>query len=267
VSALTFELRQKPRERLDLSPLTPTGLAGMARKDIEALEIDTTSGTLRVGDVFKLSGKDVASLRFVGTDARCDWLGSRLSEGEIVIDGAAGAYLGAAMSGGRLMLKGDAGPFAGAAMSGGSIDIDGNAGERAGGLMVDEVFGMRGGRLSIAGNAGPMLAERMRRGIITVGGSAGDFAGARVVAGTILFLGQVGRFAGYGSKRGSLIFKHEPKEILPTFADCGVIEFTYLKLLERGLRKDGLTVSLGRRARRLMGDMAAMGKGEMLILT
>ncbi len=266
MSALTFKMKQRPDQRVDLSCLTPDRLAGVKAKDIEALHIGTTRTKLCVGDLFKVSGDETSNIRFVDTDHRCDYIGSRFSEGQIVIDGDAGAYLGASMKGGTLTLKGDAGPYAGAAMSGGTLDIGGNAGERAGGVLVGEVHGMRGGRLIIRGDAGPMLAERMRRGIITVCGDAGDYAGARVVAGTIVLLGKVGRFAGYGCKRGTLIFKKEPKEILPTFADCGVIEFTYLTLLERHLKEHDVKLRLPRRAQRLMGDMATLGKGEMLIL-
>lgn len=266
MSALTFELKQRPAERLNLSALRPSRLADLTSKEIEALAVGTTRGTLQVGDLFKVSGNKAEHVRFVGTDDRCDHIGGRMSQGEVLIDGDAGAYLGAGMSGGSVSLKGNAGPYAGAAMSGGSIDVKGDVGERAGGVTVGEIFGMRGGRLSIGGDAGPMLGERMRRGIITVAGNAGDYAGTRVVAGTILILGKVGRFAGYGSKRGSLILKKEPKEILPTFADCGVVEFTYLNLLEHDLRRAGIKVDLGRKARRLMGDMADVGKGEMLIL-
>jgi formylmethanofuran dehydrogenase subunit C len=53
---------------------------------------------------------------------------------------------------------------------------------------------------------------------------------------------------------------------LPTFGDCGVMEFDYLRLLERWLCETGKSIKLGGRARRLMGDQAALGKGEMLIL-
>jgi hypothetical protein len=37
-------------------------------------------------------------------------------------------------------------------------------------------------------------------------------------------------------------------------------------LLEHWLRETGRPVRLGGRARRLMGDMSVLGKGEMLIL-
>ncbi|MCJ7653576.1 MAG: formylmethanofuran dehydrogenase subunit C [Actinobacteria bacterium] len=266
MSALTFELKGKPGQRLDLSPLTPARLKDLKPKEIEALVIGTTRVPVTVGDAFKVKGKDVSALRFVGTDARCDKIGAALTEGEIVVEGDAGAYLGAGMKGGKIEVKGSAGVLAGASMSGGSIAIDGDAGERAGGVLVGDNFGMKGGLLTIGGNAGSLLGERMRRGFVIVGGDAGDYAGGRMFAGTILLKRQVGRVAGYGLRRGSLIFMEEPKELLPTFGDCGVLEFDYLRLLEHWLRESGRPIALGDRARRLMGDMAAVGKGEMLIL-
>ena len=266
MSALTFELKGKPDQRLDLSPLIPARLKGLKSKEIEALAIGTTRVKLSVGDAFKVKGNDTGSLRFVGTDARCDKIGAELTEGEVVVEGDAGAYLGDRMKGGKIEVKGGAGVLAGASMSGGSITIAGDAGERAAGIAVGETLGMRGGQLTINGNAGPLLGERMRRGFVIVGGNAGDYAGGRMVAGTILFKRGVGRYAGFGLRRGSLILVEEPKDLLPTFCDCGVMEFDYLRILDRWLRTTGQRVSLGDRARRLMGDMAALGKGEMLIV-
>jgi formylmethanofuran dehydrogenase subunit C len=266
VSALVFELKAKPDQRLDLSPLVPSRLKHLKPKEIEALAIGTTREKLTVGDAFKLKGDDASTLSFVGTDLRCDKIGAALSDGEIVVDGDAGAYLGAGMKGGTIEVKGNAGVLTAASMARGSITVSGSVGERAGGVAVGETLGMRGGVLAIGGNAGPMLGERMRRGLIVVGGDAGDYAGGRMVAGTILFKRGVGVGAGYGLRRGSLIFLKEPKDILPTFGDCGVLEFDYLRLLERSFRNAGKPIRLGDRARRLMGDMSVLGKGEMLIL-
>jgi formylmethanofuran dehydrogenase subunit C len=111
-----------------------------------------------------------------------------------------------------------------------------------------------------------MLGERMRRGLVIVAGGAGDYAGARMIAGTIVLKGRVGRFAGYGLRRGSLILGKEPEHLLPTFGDCGVLDFNWLRVLDRALQATGARVKLKARARRLMGDMAVLGKGEMLIL-
>jgi formylmethanofuran dehydrogenase subunit C len=266
VSALVFELKHKPDQRLDLSPLVPSRLKSLKGKRIEDLAIGTTRAKLTVGDVFKVKGKDAGVLRFVGTDARCDKIGAGLTEGEIMVDGNAGAYLGAGMKRGKIEVKGSAGVLAGASMAGGSLSVSGNVGERAGGILVGETMGMKGGVLTIGRNAGPMLGERMRRGMVIVKGDAGDYAGARAIAGTIVFKRGVGRNAGYGLRRGSLIFLEEPNEILPTFGDCGVMEFDYLRLLEHWFAQTGKKIRFGGRARRLMGDMSVLGKGEMLIL-
>lgn len=266
MSALVFELKAKPEQRLDLSPLIPSRLRDLKPKEIEALSIGTTREKLTVGDAFKTKGQDAGALRFAGTDARCDMIGAGLTDGEIVVEGDAGAYLGAGMKGGKIEVKGSASVLAGASMAGGSIAIAGDAGERAAGIHVGETMGMKRGILTIGGNAGPMLGERMRRGLVIVGGDAGDYAGGRMIAGTIVFKRRVGRHAGYGLRRGSLICLEEPKDILPTFGDCGVMEFDYLRLLEHWFRAAGKKISLGDRARRLMGDMAVLGKGEMLIL-
>jgi formylmethanofuran dehydrogenase subunit C len=125
---------------------------------------------------------------------------------------------------------------------------------------------MRGGFIVIGGDAGALIGERLRRGLIVVGGKAGDYAGGRMIAGTILLQGGAGRYAGYGNRRGSLIFADKPRHLMPTYVDSGVMEFDYLRLLETWLREQGLRIRLGGRARRLMGDMAVLGKGEMLIL-
>jgi formylmethanofuran dehydrogenase subunit C len=106
----------------------------------------------------------------------------------------------------------------------------------------------------------------MRRGLIIGRGGAGDYAGGRMIAGTILLRGRVGRFAGYGLRRGTLILDKEPKELLPTFGDCGVLDFNWLRILDRQLKASDGRFKLSFRARRLMGDMAVLGKGEMLIL-
>jgi formylmethanofuran dehydrogenase subunit C len=266
VSALTFELKMKPDQRLDLAPLIPSRLKDLKAKEIEALSIGTTRAKLTVGDAFKVKGSDAAKLHFIGTDGRCDRIGAGLDQGEIAVDGDVGAYLGAGMKRGKIEVKGNAGVLAGASMTGGGLSVSGDVGERAGGILVGETMGMKGGVLTIGGKAGAMLGERMRRGLVIVSGDAGDYAGARVIAGTVVFKRGVGRNAGYGMRRGSLIFLEEPKHILPTFGDSGVMEFDYLRLLEQWFRHTGKTIKLGDRARRLMGDMSVLGKGEMLIL-
>ena len=266
MSALTLRFASKSKDRFDLSALTPAGLAGLSQAEIEGLSIGTTREKVIVGDVFKLKGKDAAKLRLIGTTDRCDRIGQGLRDGEMLVGGDAGAYLGAKMRGGTLRITGSAGPFAGGSMRGGILEIEGDAAERAGGMVIGERFGMRGGRLSIKGKAGPMLAERMRRGLIIVEGGAAEYACARTIAGTVCIKGRVGPYAGFAMRRGTMILAKEPKDLLPTFVESGIMDFEYLRLLARELRSEEIAFKLRARARRLMGDMSVLGKGEMLIL-
>lgn len=266
MSALTFELKHTPDQRLDLSPLVPVKLASLNRKEIEALQIGTTRQELTVGDAFKVKGKDAEHLHFIGTDERCDKIGAGLVGGGITVDGNVGMLLGTRMEHGKIVVNGSAGVLAGASMSGGHIAISRNVGDQACGVGLGDTMGMKGGFVTIGGNAGGLLGERMRRGLVVVGGKAGDYAGGRMIAGALVLKRGAGRYAGYGNRRGSLIFMEKPRNILPTFSDCGVMEFDYLRLLEQWLRGQGMSLRLGAKARRLMGDMAVLGKGEMLIL-
>jgi formylmethanofuran dehydrogenase subunit C len=266
VSALSFELKERPTQRLDLSSLVPSRLDGLNRKQIEALSVSTTREAITVGDAFKVKGKDAQRLHFTKTDDRCDKIGAKLSGGEIVVDGDAGMLLGAQMKRGKISVHGSAGVSVGASMTGGEISVRRDVGDQAGGVAFGETFGMKGGCISIGGDAGSLVGERLRRGLIVVGGKAGDYAGGRMVAGTIVLRGGVGRYAGYGNRRGSLILADKPRHLMPTYVDSGVMEFDFLRLLETWLREQGMRIRLGGRARRLMGDMAVLGKGEMLIL-
>lgn len=108
----------------------------------------------------------------------------------------------------------------------------------------------------------------MRRGAILVESNAGDYCGSRMIAGTIAVLGEIGESAGWAMQRGTLLMAKAPRQLLPTFNDCGSHELNFLPLLLRSWR--GLpgrfgSLELGTRVRRYMGDGANGGKGEILI--
>ena len=117
MTALTLRFATKSSERFDLSALTPERLKGMKQKAIEALPIGITRDPAKVGDVFKLKGDDPAKLRLIGTSRVCDNIGRGMKDGEIVVDGDAGAYLGATMRGGKISVSGSTGPYAGGSMA------------------------------------------------------------------------------------------------------------------------------------------------------
>ena len=269
MSALTLSLKAPPRQRLDSSPLLPERLAGLDMGAIARIELASGNRGLPVGDLFDIAAGDPAELRLEGGCDRLDYIGRDMTAGRIVVEGDAGAYLGLGMTGGALRVHGTVGAWAAAEMRGGEIEIDGAAGDFLGGALPGSMRGMGGGLVVLRGAAGARAGDRMRRGVIVVEGALGPYAGSRMIAGTLAACGpSVGPCPGFAMTRGSLILCAAPQHILPTFADCGGHDLGFLRLLGRALagRCRGLAwLADGARVRRLAGDAAAGGKGEILI--
>jgi len=260
-------LRARPPERLDLSPLVAHRLAGQSAAAIEAIELQTTRHKIRVGDVFDLRLGDIERIRIEGGCDRLDRIGAQMTAGEIAVEGDAGILLGGRMTGGRLTVSGHVGPMAASGMSGGRIEIFGDAGARLGGPLSGETAGMRGGVVVVRGNAGERIADRMRRGLIIVEGRAGPHAGSRMIAGTLIVRRRSGPLPGYLMARGTIILGQGAEELSPTFADCGVHDLLALRLLANVVAAESRkgASSLRGRLRRLAGDMAALGRGELFV--
>jgi formylmethanofuran dehydrogenase subunit C len=267
MKATVLVLRARPPERLDLSPLVPHRLAGQSAAAIESIELQTTRHKICVGDAFHLRLGDVERIRIEGGSDRLDRIGEHMTGGEILVDGDAGSGLGRRMSGGHLTVKGDAGPMAASGMSGGRIEIFGDAGDRLGGPLSGETAGMRGGVVVVRGNAGERIADRMRRGLIMVEGRAGPHAGSRMIAGTLIVRRRSGALPGYLMARGTIILGEGAEELSSTFADCGVHDLLALRLLAHFVAAQSRksASSLRKRLRRLAGDMAALGHGELFV--
>ncbi len=267
MTALTFRMRGAPPCRLDVSALLPGRLSGMSIAGLARVALARGREPVLAGDVFEISGDDPAHIHFVGDCSAVDFIGAGLDGGRITVDGPAGAYVAAGMSRGEVFVAENAQAYAGASMSGGSLRIRGNAGDRLGGARTGETAGMRGGRIHVAGGAGEGAGHRMRRGLIVIEGDCGPAAGSEMIAGTLVILGQAGAHPGFLMRRGSILLGRQA-ELLPGFLDAGVHDFAWLRVLERHLAATGLNLAdrLTSRARRYAGDMAALGKGEILML-
>lgn len=266
MKALTFTLLVEPSERLDLSPLTPELLAGMPRRDIEAIRLGTSKRGLKVGDVFRVSGEDVNTIVFEGGSNRLDCIGAGLSAGSVRVVGDAGAQAGRKMRGGVITIEGNAGPHAGSCMRGGRLEIAGNAGDHLGGPLAGELAGMNGGMVIVRGRAGTFAGDRMRRGVAVVLKGCGDYAGARMIAGTLAVVGGTGRFAGYLMRRGSILLDREPQGLSPSFVECGAPDSVFAAVIDRYLVSEGILKRplLGQAPGKFGGDNAVFGTGEIL---
>jgi formylmethanofuran dehydrogenase subunit C len=270
MKGVRLSMMRPPRQRLDLSPLLPERLAGVPAGEIGAIELQCGNRRMRVDDFFRITPGEGTTLVIRNRGAKLDYVGRAMSSGELVIEGDCEAYAGLSMSGGRLRIRGKAGPFAGAAMLGGILELEGDAGDWLGGGLPGERRGMSGGLIIVRGDAGDRAADRQRRGIILIQGTVGNYLGARMLAGTTIVLGEkIGLYPGFAMKRGSLLLLGSIGRMLPTFLDSGVHELGFLNLLLAHLRAHApqFAAAAGRlkQLRRLVGDGAANGKGEILV--
>lgn len=267
MSTLSFSLRAAPTQALDLSALIPSKLAGLATGDIERLPLGADPHLPRVGDLFAVSGTPGDAIAISGGSPFLDYVGAGLDGGSVRVEGPVGAYAGRGMKGGRLDIGGDAGAFLASTATGGLIHVKGSAGDFLGGARPGDKFGLLGGTVLVDGSVGERAGERMRRGVVVAKGKFGAAAGSRMVGGTLWTEAGFGPRPGPLLRRGTLIGP-SVDELLPTFADCGRIDPVILRILSRYIA-DVLgplaPKALPGSVRKLAGDQATIGKGEILL--
>jgi formylmethanofuran dehydrogenase subunit C len=126
---------------------------------------------------------------------------------------------------------------------------------------------MTGGEIVVLGRAGPEAGLRMRRGLLAIGGAAGPNAGAAMIAGTLVLLAPAPAGTGTWSKRGSIVALG-PVTIPPTYRLACTYQPVHVRLILGRLRaRFALPVEerhLSGFYRRYSGDLADLGKGEIL---
>jgi len=267
MSALTFTLKQRTDQRVDMSPLVCQKLSGMEPADIAEIELQNGKRKVRVDELFKISGSDTRQIKIKNSFGKLDFIGKELKEGKISVEGNVGAYLGMGMSSGSIEIYGNTDIYAACEMKGGQLLIEGNAGDYLGGAMIGNKQGMKGGVVIVRGNAGDRAGDHMRRGVMLIEGDAGDYCGSRMAAGTIAVLGKTGRFPGHMMVRGTLLFWSQP-QLSASFNDCGAHTLAFLPILLNSFKKFNTKfaeVEIFNRVQRFGGDMAEKGLGEILV--
>jgi formylmethanofuran dehydrogenase subunit C len=246
---ISARLRSPLGQRVDLSQILigdwiTLPLIDLARRPVE-LERD---GLVPLGDLFDLSGSPAGAIRFNGDLTQVDRLGAGLAQGAVIVES-------------------DLGNEAGLAMTGGSLDIAGSVGTRAGAAAPGYKRGMSGGELIVRGSAGAETGASMRRGLVVVGGRAGERTGLGMIAGNVIVFGAAARDAGLWSKRGSVVALGEITPPATYTYACTYHPIHLRVMLLRLQTKYGLRVSkkqLSGLYRRYSGDLAELGKGEIL---
>lgn len=197
---------------------------------------------LLCADVFEVSEAECCGTLVEGTDGAIINAGAYMKEGKITFSGSVGANAGKGMNEGTLVIEGDAGMNGCASMQGGLAVFHGN---------VDSGFG-----------------KDMRRGIAVVYGRAEGDLCTDMLGGTVIFLGGVAEDAMLctNMNRGTVILPS--KDMVPAgFQKAADVDIMFLRVLFNELRERGVEVPegwMGHPFTRWRGDMAALGKGEIL---
>ena len=260
-------LRSQPQAPVEAEIITPDKILGVPAGEIARMRITHGNQSVPLGDFFEVEGEGTETIILNGDLSRIKNIGAGMTKGRVTVNGDAGMHLGAGMRGGQIDVFGSAGDWAGAEMSGGKIHIRGNAGHGLGGAYRGSRHGMNRGLILVDGDAGNEAGAAMRRGVIAVAGNAGDFAGAFMIAGSLVVFGGLGIRAGAGLLRGTIVAFRTP-ELLPTFRyDCSYRP-TFLQLLLRDLKRQGMAIPedcQNGSYRRYSGDFNRLGKGEILV--
>jgi formylmethanofuran dehydrogenase subunit C len=249
---LVLSLRDAPGATLDLGGLLREPWMDLAAPELARRPVEVTgAGLVPAGELFDIRGTPAGLLRFEGDLRHARGLAAGLAGGTVVVEGSVGEDAGLGMGGGVLRIRGD-------------------AGARAGGAAPGHKRGMTGGELVVDGAAGPEAGAGMRRGLLVVGGDAGERAGLGMLAGTVMVFGAAGTGAGQWSRRGSIVALGA---ITPpaTYRYACVYRPVHLRLTLTHLRsRHGMPVAdrhLDGTYRRYSGDLAELGKGEILAWT
>jgi formylmethanofuran dehydrogenase subunit C len=245
---IVARLRAPLKARVDLGDTLAAGWTSLGAADMARRPVRTDGAAATLGDLFDLSGSPAGRVRFTGDLGRADRVAAGLTEGSVEIEG-------------------DAGDEAGLGMAGGSLLVRGSAGARLGGAASEARRGMTGGEIVVLGDAGPEAGARMRRGLLAVGGRCGTHAGAGMIAGTLVLVGAAGAATGLWSKRGSVVALG-PIDIPATYRLACTYQPVHVRLILARLgARFGLPVEerhLSGLYRRYSGDLADLGKGEIL---
>lgn len=268
MSALIFSLKQRTAQRVDMSPLVNQNLADKTAADIAAITLQVGKSQIKVSELFDISGTDSQNIVISNSQDNLDYIGKASIGGRISVEGDAGAYTGLNMYETKIEITGNTGIFAGCEMKQAFLTIQGNAGDFLGAALPGNKKGMNGGIILVKGNVGERAGDHMRRGKILIEGNAGDYCGARMTAGTIAVMGQTGRYLGYAMRRGTLLLWNQPR-LSASFNDCGTHTLAFLPILFASFKRFNTKFAdpdaKFNRVQRYAGDMAEMGRGEVLV--
>lgn len=194
METVTLTMKTQPGLYLEVDSITPDAFAGKKVTEIASLPVYEGRISSTLGDYFDISGAPGATpadtkIVLKGDLARLKYIGTKMSAGEIEVEGSADMYVGGWMQGGKIHVKGNVDAFSGIAMKGGELVVDGNAGNYLGAAYRGDWRGMQGGKIHVKGNAGSDIGTFMNGGEIVIDGNADVHVGTHAEGGKIVIKG------------------------------------------------------------------------------
>ncbi|MEA5037911.1 hypothetical protein SDC9_32436 [bioreactor metagenome] len=223
MNTVTITITKQPELFIEAECFSPDALAGKSADAISKLPIYIGKTTETVGDYFAVDGNAGATaaetkLVIKGDTSRVKYIGSKMTAGEVVINGNADMYVGNFMTGGKITAKGNIGHFAATSMSGGEIIVEGNAGNYLAASYRGDWRGMSGGKITVLGNVGSDCATFMTGGEIVIGGNVDVHVMTHADGGKVIIKGNAKSRLGGQASRGEIYLFGTVDVMMPGYA-------------------------------------------------
>lgn len=243
---------------LEFDELIPDAVYNWEKADFEKYMVPIGNSTFPLTDYFEIevegAAENPAEVKMIlnGDYGRVKYIGTKMSAGEIIVNGDADLHCGSEMKGGSILVNGDAESYAGREMEGGSLTIMGSTKEFCGSSYIGDWRGMNGGTITIHGNAGKQLGECLSGGEIYVKGTCDILAGIHMTKGYIQIDGDVTRWPGGQMKNGDIVINGTLGRLLEGFTQEDIVKDPDIE----GKVLSGKYI-------KYVGDIALNGKGRL----
>jgi formylmethanofuran dehydrogenase subunit C len=260
MKTITFNQKKTSSIALEFDELITDEIYNWESEDFNKYQVPVGNSRFPITDYFDIevegSADSPAEVKMIlnGDLNRVKYIGSKMSDGEVICNGNVDLHVGAEMSGGSIIVNGNAAAHAGREMTGGYLEITGNTKEFTGASYIGEWRGMTGGEILVRGNAGKQCGECLSGGKIRVLGNCDILAGIHMTKGLIEIEGDVNRWPGGQMKNGNIVIRGKLGRLLEGFVQEGVIENPEVD----GISFEGKFI-------KYTGDIGLNGKGSLYL--
>jgi formylmethanofuran dehydrogenase subunit C len=229
METVTITMKNVSALYLEADTISPDAFAGKNAAQIAELPVFEGNVPATLGNYFGISGNagaTAADTKIVvkGDVKKVKYIGFKMTDGEVVIEGSADLYVGAWMKGGKILAKGDVAAFSGLAMKGGEITIEGNAGNYLGAAYRGDWRGMSGGKILVKGNAGSDIGMYMTGGEMVINGNVDVHLCTHAEGGKVIVKGNANSKVGGQMVDGEIIIFGSIDTMMPGFKPAGEVE-------------------------------------------